>query len=208
MTNTNELLAIETAFLSKSEIKAALQLTQIKGLQKNILNGQKKKFGQTLELSKLVAASVQWFKSEEGKAKFASEGISWTNEEFGNKVFGWQKSFFYKVIKAGNLKEETINTFVQKCDEIEATGKDANRTLENLLKYAKNEGANEGEEGTNEGEEGTNELIKPTTILTLTYKTEEGNICVRVDSNNIVKTTNSVLEIEAAIAFLRAQLPQ
>jgi hypothetical protein len=84
-----------------------------------------------------------------------------------------------------------------------------------LLKYAKNEGANEGEEGTNEGEEGTNEgeegtneLIKPTTILTLTYKTEEGNICVRVDSNNIVKTTNSVLEIEAAIAFLRAQLPQ
>jgi len=205
MTN---LLAIETAFLSKAEIKTALNITEIRSVQRTLTNGQKKKFEQTLQLSKLVLTAVTWFKSEEGKAKCSEEGITWSNEEFGNKVFGWQKSFFYKVVKAGALQDEIVETFKAKCDEVEATGKDANRSLEGLLKFAKqvetNSEAGEGEAG--EGEEAEVE-VRTETIFTLSYKREAGNIAIRVDTNGVIKTNNSVSEIYEAIEFLVSQLP-
>jgi len=205
------LLSIETAFLNKAEIKSALNLTEIKGVQRTLSNGQKKKFDTTLQLSKLVTAAVNWFKSDEGKAKCSEEGITWSNEEFGNKVFGWQKSFFYKVIKAGLLEEEIVTTFKAKCDEVEATGKDANRSLEGLLKFAKQVETGSEASGTEEGsEEGSEEAqveVRTETIFTLTYKREEGNVAVRIDAAGVVKTSNSIAEIEEAIAFLKSQLP-
>ena len=90
------LLAIETAFLSLATVKQSLNLSEIRSTQRVIANGQKKKFEQTLQLSKLVVGAVNWFASEEGKQVCTEEGITWTNEEIGNKIFGWQKSFFYK----------------------------------------------------------------------------------------------------------------
>lgn len=203
-----QLLAIETAFLSKAEIKQALNLTEVRNLQRTLTNGQKKKFELTLQLSKVVGASVTWFKSEEGKAKCNEEGIKWSTEEFGNKVFGWQKSYFYKVIKASGLEAELVETFKAKCDEVEAEGKDANRTLEGLLKFAKqtSEGGATGE-GEGEGE-GEANVERAETVFTMTYKTSEGNVSVRIDSNNVIKTTNSIAEIEAAIKFLSSQLPR
>lgn len=204
------LLSIETAFLNKAEIKTALNLTEIKGVQRTLSNGQKKKFDSTLQLSKLVTNAVNWFKSEDGKAKCSEEGITWSNEEFGNKVFGWQKSFFYKVVKVGNLDAEIVDNFKAKCNELEASGKDANRSIEGLLKFAKQvETISEagGEEG--EGEETEAQVeVRTETIFTLTYKTDAGNVSVRIDAAGVVKTTNSITEIESAIIFLKSQLPQ
>ena len=124
------LLAIETAFLSLATVKQSLNLSEIRSTQRVIANGQKKKFEQTLQLSKLVVGAVNWFASEEGKQVCTEEGITWTNEEIGNKIFGWQKSFFYKVVKAGKLETTVIESFNAKCTEIEASGSEANRSLE------------------------------------------------------------------------------
>lgn len=201
----SNLLSIETAFLNKSEIKAALQLQEVKSLQRTLSNGQKKKFDSTLQLSKIVLSAATWFTSDEGKAKCSEEGITWTMEEFAQKVFGWKNSYFCKVRKAGGLQEEVINTFKTKCEEVEQAGQEPNRTLEGLLKFAKQVDTNSeasGEEG--EGEETTEAQVevRTETIFTLTYKTDAGNVSVRIDAAGTIKTQNSSEEIKAAINFL------
>ena len=129
----SNLLSIESAFLNLPQVKQALNLQEIRAVQRTITNAKKKKFEQTLALSKLVTQAVAWFQSEEGQRACAEEGISWSNEEIGLKVFGWQKSFFYKVVKAGRLDLSVVETFKTKCDEAEAQGQEPNRSLEGLL---------------------------------------------------------------------------
>ena len=208
----SNLLSIEQAFLSLPQVKQALNLQEIRAVQRTIVNAKKKKFDQTLTLSKLVGSVVQWFGSEEGQRLCAEEGITWTNEQIGLKVFGWQKSFFYKVVKASKLKEEVVDTFKAKCDEAEAQGEEPNRSLEGLLKFAKQveNGAQGG--GTDEQSEGEGEgaqvETREQTILTLTYKTEAGNVSVKISNRRGIKTTNSVEEIQAAINFLQSIINQ
>lgn len=209
----SNLLQIETSFLNLPQIKTALNLQEIRSVQRTIQNGQKKKFEQTLSLSKLVLGAVNWFASEEGQRVCAEEGIVWNNEAIGLKVFGWQKSFFYKVMKAGKLDEVVVSTFKAKCDEAEAQGEEPNRSLEGLLKFAKNvhvegNGGSEGEGGEGESEMGDPETIgvevRVPTIFTMTYKPEGGvNVSIRVDANGVVKTNNEGVQIDEAIAFLK-----
>jgi len=209
----SQLLSIETAFLSLPQVKQGLNLSEIRSVQRTITNAKKKKFEQTLALSKLVTQAVDWFQSEEGQRVCNDEGISWSNEEIGQKVFGWQKSFFYKVVKAGRLESTIIENFNAKCNEVEAQGEEPNRSLEGLLKFAK-----QVESGTNAGGEGESEMGDPETtgeaqvetrvetILTFTYKSEGGNVSVRIDANGLVKTTNSDEQIREAIAVLNFSL--
>lgn len=210
----SNLLAIETAFLSNANVQQALSLREIRTAQRTLTNGQKKKFEQTLTLSKLVLNAVNWFNSQEGKAVCTEEGISWTNEEIGNKVFGWQKSFFYKVVKAAKIEETIVETFKAKCDEAEASGQDANRSLEGLLKFAKQTetiAEASGNDGEADGDGETTEAeveIRTATIFTLTYKTEAGNVSVRIDEAGNIKTTNSAEQIAEAIKFLTNSLNQ
>lgn len=210
----SNLLSIEQAFLSLPQVKQALNLQEIRAVQRTIVNAKKKKFEQTLTLSKLVGSVVQWFGSEEGQRLCSEEGISWTNEQIGLKVFGWQKSFFYKVVKASKLKEEVVETFKTKCDELESQGEEPNRSLEGLLKFAKQVenvasggGTDEQAEGSGEGS-GAEVETRPQTIFTLTYKTEAGNVAVKVSDRGEIKTTNSVDEIQAAINFLQSIINQ
>jgi hypothetical protein len=212
----SQLLSIESAFLSLPQVKQGLNLQEIRSVQRTITNAKKKKFEQTLALSKLVTKAVEWFSSEDGKRVCNDEGISWSNEEIGQKVFGWQKSFFYKVVKAGKLDEAVIESFNTKCNEVEARGEEPNRSLEGLLKFAKQ--VNTGGNSESEGGEGENEMSDPETmgepqvetrvetILTFTYKGEGGNVSVRIDANGLLKTTNTDEQIAEAISVLRFSL--
>lgn len=207
------LLSIESAFLNMPQVKDALRLTEIRSVQRTITNAKKKKFEQTLTLSKLVLGAVEWFQSEEGKRACTEEGIAWSNEEIGQKVFGWQKSFFYKVVKAGRLEESVIESFVTKCNEVESQGEEPNRSLEGLLKFAKQVETGTQAGGNNESEMGDPETIgepqvetRVETILTFTYKSESGNVSVRIDAEGNVKTTNSEEQIREAIAVLNFSL--
>ena len=197
----SNLLAIETAFLNNAEVRTALNLTEIRTIQRGITNAKKKKFDQTLTLSALVVKAFEWFSSEQGKAKLNEEGLSWSNEEFFNKVFGWQKSFSYKVLKAGKLPTEVVDTFKVKCDELERQGEEPNRSLEGLLKFAK-----QVESGGEEGGEGAEVETRSATIFTLAFKHPEKNISVRIDDAGQVKTTNSREEIQEAVSFLLQSL--
>ena len=214
------LLSIESNFLNLPQVKSALNLQEIRSVQRTITNAKKKKFEQTLTLSKLVINAVEWFNSEDGKRACAEEGITWSNEEIGIKVFGWQKSFFYKVVKAGKLQAEVVDTFKVKCDEAEANGDEPNRSLEGLLKFAKqvetgNTAGGQGEDAESElgdsettGEQSAQVEIRHENVLTLTYKAEGDNVKVKIDSEGNLTTNNTKAQIENAISVLRAILIQ
>jgi hypothetical protein len=209
---STQLLSIESAFLSNPEVKRFLNLQTINALRRADTNAQKKKFDNSILLANAVKDSFAWFSSEEGKAKCNEEGISWTNEEFFLKVFGWQKSFSYKLLKVGRLDFRVIENFNQKCLEAEGRGEEVVRSIENLLKFAKqveqgNEGGNEGEEG-GEGEGGAEVETRSATIFTMTLKHPDGNISVRINEAGELKTTNTPDQIREAVAFLLSQLPQ
>jgi len=205
----SNLLSIETAFLSLPQVKQALNLQEIRAVQRTITNAKKKKFEQTLTLSKLVGGVVAWFASEDGQRLCAEEGISWTNEQIGLKVFGWQKSFFYKVVKASKLKDEVVDTFKTKCDELEAQGEEPNRSLEGLLKFAKQvenapTGGGQGEGGEGEGEENAPQVeTRSQVVLSLSYKVDGQSLSVKVDTEGRVKITGGESSaVVDAIEFL------
>jgi hypothetical protein len=204
----SNLLSIEQAFLSNAQVKSAMNLTEIKALQRTIDNAKKKKFTTTLALSKHVSKAYEWFKSDEGQQLCEAEGISWTAEEFATKVFGWQKSFFHKVVKVAKVEDEIIERFNAECDRLESEGENPKRSVENLLKFAKavESGATEGGEGAEDGEgDGAEAAVETRAQVAFTMTFKDGhnaNVSVRIDENGKMTTTNSLNDIKRALMFL------
>jgi hypothetical protein len=203
------LLPIESALLTNSAIKTALNLTEVKRLQSTLSNGAKSRLAKSLELATLVSRGAEWFSSEEGRSVFAQAGVTWSKEEFFLKTYGMQKSFAYKLLRASAVQSPVVEAFNNACDEAEREGKGSDRSIAGLLKFAKTteEGGGEGEEGG----EGQPSVERSQTIFTLSFKRSvledtAKNVSVRVDMSGQPTTTNTRQEIEAAIAFLRAAL--
>jgi len=139
----SNLMQIEADFLNTAEVRSNVNFQSIFNLQSEVADAKKSKFDKSLKLAKLVNQSVEWFKSSETKTLLEDNGIEWSNTEvFFNRVFGWQKSFGYKMVKAGKLQEENarvVTKFKRECTRAENNGEDANRSIESLLKFAKAE---------------------------------------------------------------------
>ena len=206
------LLEIEERILRNSAVKNGLNLTAISRVQRAVTNAKKQKFDKTIEMSKLVKDAFDWYTSDEGRAIFEEEGISWSNEEFFAKVFGWQKSFAYKVLKAGNLDDSIVERFNELCDNAESEGHQVKRSLEALLKFAK-ESTAEGGEGEGEGGEGEEpqvEVVVPT-AFTMSFKASLfddslRNVALRVDTEGNVTTSATDEEIKIALEWLNQML--
>lgn len=208
----SQLLAIESAFLSNTEIKNALKLNEVKRVQRSINNAHKSKFNHTTKLANLIGDAVKWFDSEDGKEKLREEGIEWSKAEFGQKVFGYQKSFFYKLVKVSNLDQRIVDAFNTKCDEI---GTDANRSIAGLLEFSRNidlDSIEVSEDATEEEiAQAEQEVIESTDVeqertnyvFVMTFKNPQGsNLSIRIDDQNNV-SGNNLEEIANAIQFLQ-----
>jgi hypothetical protein len=202
----SNLLAIEAAFLSNPQVKAGLNLQEVTALQRAMGKTEKKTFEQSLQLSTLAASAWAWVNSEEGKALCEEEGVTFTRETLGQKVFGREKSFFCKLIKAGNLSTEVVTTYQAKCDEAEAANQKPVRSIESLLKFAKaveqgTDSGGTGEEGESEGESEEAAIeVRAENMFTFTFKNPEGNnVAVRIDTEGNVKSTNPYDEVLEAI---------
>jgi len=136
----SNLMQIEADFLQTAEVRTNVNFQSIFNLQSEVSDAKKNKFEKSLKLAKLVHQSVEWFKSSETKTLLEENGIEWGNTEvFFNRVFGWQKSFGYKMNKAGKLQVENarvVTKFKRECTRAENNGEDANRSIESLLKFA------------------------------------------------------------------------
>jgi hypothetical protein len=193
----SNLLSIEASFLSNPQVKAGMNLQQVTALQRTIRKAEEKSFEHSLAMAKLAASAWQWMNSEEGKALCEEEGVTFTKEALGDKVFGYKKSYFCKLVKAGELPAEVVDKFKQKCDEAESAGEKPVRSVEALNKFAKaleqgtdSSGTGEGgEEGEGEGEEPAIE-VRPQVVFSFTFKNPEGsNVAVRIDSEGVAHTT-------------------
>jgi len=196
----NNLLTIEQHFLSTANAIEGLKLRDLRRLTTADVNAQKKKFETSLQLSQIVAQGYEWFKSEAGRATMLNEGISWTADDFALKVYGYQKSFFYKLVKAGKVTAEQVEAY--------KTAETENRTIEGLLKFDRTGETNATAEGETDGEgegEGEGESTpQPTNLITFTYKAPDGTkVSVKVDSRGLVQTQNSTAEILEAINLLK-----
>ena len=211
----NNLLSIESAFLNLPQVKQAINLTEINRAKRNVANAQKRKFEHTMAMAELVKNAVTWFDSEEGKQVFAEEGIQWSKEDFGLKVFGWQKSFFYKVIKAANLDPRILAAFNRMCDN---AGEQANRSLAELLKFSRtidldslehSEDATEEEialaeeQAIEEATEQATQSERVETLITLSFRNPNGdNVAWRIDANGDVHTRNTAEEVRQVLAMI------
>ncbi len=213
----NTLLSIEAAFLNLPQVKQAINLSEIKRAKRNVANAQKRKFEHTMSMAGLVKQAVEWFDSAEGKEVFREEGIQWSKADFGLKVFGWQKSYFYKVIKVANLDPRILEAFNTMCDN---AGEQANRSLAGLLEFSRDidldslehpEGATDAEvaeaeaEAISEAVDNTTDRVE--TIITLSFKNPNGdNVAWRIDANGDVYTRNTAEEIQEVLAMINGQL--
>lgn len=159
----SNLLQIEADFLNNSEVRQHVRLDRIQSLQADVTDAKKVKFEKSLKLADIVKNSHVWFNSEDGKRKMQEEGITWNIEDFSNKVFGWQKSYFFKMLKVGTLKADNpdvVSKYKRQTTQAENEGQDVPRSVSSLLKFAK------AELSTDETE--TGEVIeRPTKIVSL-----------------------------------------
>ena len=210
----SNLLSIENAFLNLPQVKSAINLSEIKRARRSIENAQKSKFNHTMSMANLVKQAVEWFDSADGKAVFAEEGIQWSKADFGLKVFGWQKSYFYKVVKVATLDERILAAFNTACDNL---GSEANRSLAGLLEFSRDidlDSLEHAEDATEEQIAEAEELAiaeaasavqeeRVETMFTMSWKNPEGrNVAIRVDANGQIITQNDSSEVSAAINFL------
>ncbi len=137
----NHLLQIEQDFLTSSVVTSEINFASIFTAQANADNAQKAKFDKSIKLAEMVAKASAWYDKSETKAMLESNGIDWDNKEtFFSRVFGWQKSFAYKMVKAGNIKVdqgEVVTAFKRHCTAQENAGEGSNRSIAGLLKFAK-----------------------------------------------------------------------
>lgn len=146
------LLDMERDFFSGS---SRVNFNRINGLLTTLSDSKKAKFDTTVKLSKEVYKSFTWFNSESGKEEMRIAGISMSAEQFGNKIFGWKKSYFYKMVKLGTVAEEqteVITRFKRECTRLESQGENVSRSLENALKYANDSARSTAESGEDSAE--------------------------------------------------------
>jgi hypothetical protein len=198
----SNLLTIEQHFLSTANAIEGLKLRDLRRLTTADVNAQKKKFETSLQLSQIVAQGYEWFKSEAGRATMLNEGISWTADDFALKVYGYQKSFFYKLVKAGKIAGEQVEAY--------KSAEPENRTIEGLLKFDRTGETNataETDGETDDENEESESTPQPTNMLTFTYKAPDGSkVSVKVDSRGLVQTNNTQDEIIQAINLLKTAI--
>lgn len=218
----SNLLSIEQAFLNLPQVRDGINLNEINRAKRNVANAQKRKFEHTLTMANLVKNAVRWFESTEAKDLFREEGIEWSKADFGLKVFGWQKSYFYKVIKVADLDPRVLTAFVQMCDRI---GDSANRSLAGLLEFSRDVNLDElvndedfdsmtaeQQEAAVEQtiEQATNRAEREQrveTLITLSFRNPNGdNVAWRIDANGQTHTRNSAEEIREVLAMINGAI--
>lgn len=191
------LLDMERDFFSAS---SRVNFNRINGLLTTLTDSKKAKFDTTVKLSKEVFKSFTWFNSDSGKEEMRVSGISMNAEQFGNKIFGWKKSYFYKMVKLGTVAEEQrglITRFKTECTRLESQGENVSRSLENMLKYA-----NDSASSTDESGEDAEVRTRPNVLLEVKMGDKKAKI---TEENNLpwnISTTNMTLEdVEQLIAY-------
>lgn len=153
------LLEIESQILENESLKIGFKTDEINTIQKAVSKNELSKINNSRKLSKIMLQSYDYFKSE-GQNILADGGVFWTAEDFGQKMFGFKKSYFMRMIKFGKLSDEKVKKFTDKCKELLSEGEKPSISVPSCLDYIK-----QIEQDSGEGEQtATPRQIKPTVI--------------------------------------------
>ncbi len=194
------LLSIESALFNEASVASAIggSLRDIESLINGVADAKRVKFEKSLQLSEIVVKSWDWFNSAQGKAQMDDYGVTWTKEDFYTKLYGWKKSFFYKMLKVGKLQNEqpeVVQEFKNAVAEADSNGESASMSVASLLKFASN-GGETTETASSE---------RASTVFTMTFKGDT-NVSVRIDDQGKVITTNGAEHIAREVEFLASKL--
>jgi hypothetical protein len=149
--NNQQISNLVSGMLATAQTKKALSLVAIKNLSSKVNDAEKQRFMTSLELAQLLAQTKEQFeeffiavknKLKDGGAT-SKETIA--KADFIKLVYGFKASYYYKLIKVGELPKNVVNKFCDKCDDAEKEGKDFARSIEALNTWAKNFDDHKGE---------------------------------------------------------------
>lgn len=191
------MLQIEINFIA--EVKDVLNLDEFNRIKKALNQGKATRLRNTLKLAAIASAAIRTFKTDEFKQRMQSAGVNWTIAEFSENVFGFQRSFLYKLLRASELPTEMVEKFIE-----QSTIEDS-VSLAELLKYANSPEAI-GEDTDGEAETETEEAAeKPTQVLKVTYTQADGKkLSISVMSDNTAKVNGEKTDINKIIEILKA----
>tara|TARA_R100000773_G_scaffold44255_1_gene44747 strand:- start:1080 stop:1679 length:600 start_codon:yes stop_codon:yes gene_type:complete len=141
------LLTIESDALQNTDLINGLQINKINTIQRAVSKNEMSKINNSRKLSKIMLESYEFFKTR-GKSILAENGVFWTAEDFGQKIFGFQKSYFMRMIKFGKLTDEQVKEFTDKCTQLIAEGEKPSISVPSCLDYIKQQNQSDGGEAT------------------------------------------------------------
>ena len=189
-----------------NQTNKALKLNQVNAIIKAIETSDAKRFENSLTLAGLIAEGNKWLKDAEGQTWLKSTKMAM--DEFIQKTYGFQKSFYYKLLKAANVPAEVVKEFTTQTAKLKAEKLSAPLSIEALLKYAseaKLETAKDSDgDGDGDGESEAHEVkAKAKAVLTFTFKVDGFEpVSLRIDDNGEFKTTATGDAIAVALDYL------
>lgn len=112
-TATSEILLKNLpSLLASNDFKNGAKVNEILSAKASINVQTKQTFLDTLALSKQIALSLEFFKSQASKDEMKRCNCKLTIEQFAKMVFNYERSYFYDLAKIGKLEQSTINDFL------------------------------------------------------------------------------------------------
>lgn len=190
--------------MQNTQSTKALKLTQVNALINAINKSDAKRFENSLTLAGLIADGNKWLKDSEGQNWLKSTKMAM--DEFILKTYGFQKSYYYKLLKAANVPSDIVKEFTAQTAKLKDANLSAPLSIEALLKYyneAKLEN-NEAGDGDGDGDGEANEVkAKAKAVLTFTFKVDGFEaVSLRIDDNGEFKTSASAENIAVALDYL------
>jgi hypothetical protein len=187
------LLEIESSALENAYLIEGLQLNQINTIQKAVSKNELSKINNSRKLSQIMLKSYDFFK-ESGKATLEGSGVFWTAEDFGQKIFGFKKSYFMRMIKFGKLSDEQVEEFKTKCKELIEQGEKPSISVPNCLDYIKQQ---------EQGEESGEATPRRAETVIMEIKLHGKKMKLTGDRDNpIIKTDFNAGDIEELYQFI------
>ena len=198
-----------------------LCIPQINALDSAVEKAQVKTFHKSIEKALLLLQGNKWLKDAEGKQYL--KDINATQEEVVKEAYGFNKqqySLYIRVAKATERIPNLVTNFLAKCEAKLGAASYGMQAFDDYIKALDKAVANplnitEGNEG---GAEGNIEdvmaevdVVKTKPIITLAFNGEaigQKNVSLRVTDKGEMKTTSSVEDIEAVIAYLKKAVKQ
>lgn len=184
---------------------SALNIKAVNTIKNAIQSSDAKRFENSLHLAELIGKAHQWIKDAEGQALLKASGLGM--DAFILEVYGFQKSFYYKLVKTANVPASVLKEFRKQTEALKAKDLSAPLSIEALLKYAseaKLETQSEAGEDSEAGEGSAKEVqAKAQAVVTLAFKVDGLEaVALRINDNGELITKASPDAIAAALDYL------